>query len=119
MVVTEDCKGFIFVTFAALAVDITLVDEAVVVAVVALVPHGELVVVLGFGAVAGYVVDVLDSRVVVAFHLAVYLVVVVVVVVVVVISPLDRIEVHVDVVLMVLPVFQELLTKLVHLTDQL
>ena len=63
VVVTNDCKGFVVVvTFAALVVDVVLANEAAVV-----VPHWELVVVLGFDAVAAYVVDVLDSGVVVAF----------------------------------------------------
>ena len=62
VVVTDDCKGFAVVTFVALAVDVVLVDEAALV-----VPHCELVVVLGFDTVAAYVVNVLDSRVVVAF----------------------------------------------------
>ena len=70
MVVTNDCMGFIVVTFAALVVDVVLVDEAAVV-----VPHCKLVVVLRFDAVAAYVVDVFDSRIVVAFHLALYLIV--------------------------------------------
>ena len=70
VVVTDDCKSFAVLTFAALVV-VVLVDEAAVV-----VPHCELVVVLEFDAVAAYVVDVLDSHIVVAFHLAVYLVVV-------------------------------------------
>ena len=83
-------------------------DEAVVV-----VPHCELVVVIRFNAVANYIVDVLYSRVVVAFHLFLYLVVVAV------LSPLGGIEVHVDVAFLVLPVVQELLTEPVHLTDQL
>ena len=83
-------------------------DEAVVV-----VPHCELVVVIRFNAVANYIVDVLYSRVVVAFHLFLYLVVVAV------LSPLGGIEVHVDVAFLVLPVLQELLTDPVHLTDQL
>ena len=64
---TEDCKGFVVLTFAALVVDVVLIDEVAVV-----VPHCELAVVLGFDTVAA-VVDVLDSRVIVAFHLAVYL----------------------------------------------
>ena len=46
VVVTEDCKVFVGVTFAALVVDVILVDEAGVV-----VPHYQLVVVLGFDAV--------------------------------------------------------------------
>ena len=57
---TDDCKGFAVVLFAALAVDVARVDEAPVV-----VPHCELVVVLRFDAVAAYVINVLDSRVVV------------------------------------------------------
>ena len=83
-------------------------DEAVVI-----VPHCELVVFITFNAVADYVVDVLYSRVVVAFHLALYLVAVAV------LSPFDGIEVHVDVAFLVLPVLQELLTEPVHLTDWL
>ena len=108
MVVTDDFKGFVVVTFVALVVDVVLVDEAA-----KLVPHCKLVVVRRFDAVAPYVVDVLDSRVVVAFHLAMYLVAVVV------LSHLDGIEVHVDVVLLVFPVLQEVLTELVDLTDHL
>ena len=104
---TDDCKGFV-VTFAALIVDVVLVDEAAVV-----VPHSELVVVIGFDVVAAYVVDVLDSRVVVASHLAVYLVVVTV------LNPLGGIDVYVDFVILILPVLQEVLTELVHLTNQL
>ena len=96
---TDDCKGFVVVTFAALVVDVVLVDEAAVV-----VPHYELVVILGFDAVPANVFDVLNSRVAVVFHLALYLVVVAV------LSPLGGIEVHVDVVLLVLSVL--------HLTDQ-
>ena len=98
---TDDCKGFAVVTFAALVVDVVLVDEAAVV-----VAHCELVVVLAFDAVAADVVNVLDSLVVVAFHLAVYLVVGVA------LNLLGGIETHVDVVLMVLPVLQEVLTEL-------
>ena len=105
---TDDCKDFVVVTFPALIVDVVLVDEAEVV-----VPHCELVVVLGFDAVAAYVVNVLDSRVVAAFHLAVYLVVGGA------LNPLGGIETHVDVVLLVLPALQKVLTELVHLTDQL
>ena len=108
MVVTDDCKSSAVVTFAALVVDVALVDEAAVV-----VPHCELVVVLGFDAVAAYVVNVLDSRVVVAFHLAVYLVVGAA------LNPLGGIETHVDVVLLVLRALEKVLTELVHLTDQL
>ena len=63
---TDECKCFIVVTFAALVVDIVLVDEAAVV-----VPHCEIVVVPGFDAVSSYVIDVLDSRIVVTFHLVV------------------------------------------------
>ena len=73
VIVTDDSKGFVFVNFVALVADIVLADETAV-----LVPHWELVLISGFDAVAAYVVDVLDSRVVVAFHVAVYLVVVVV-----------------------------------------
>ena len=82
--------------------------EAVVV-----VPHCELVVVIRFNAVADYIVDVLYSRVAVAFHLALFLVAAAV------LSPLGGIEVHLDVAFLVLPVLQELLTDPVHLTDQL
>ena len=73
VIVTDDSKGFVFVNFVALVADLVLADETAV-----LVPHWELVLISGFDAVAAYVVDVLDSRVVVAFHVAVYLVVVVV-----------------------------------------
>ena len=73
VIVSDDSKGFVFVNFVALVADIVLADETSV-----LVPHWELVLISGFDAVAAYVVDVLDSRVVVAFHVAVYLVVVVV-----------------------------------------
>ena len=108
MAVIDNCKGFVVVSFAALVVDAVLVDEAAVVG-----PHCDLVVVLGFDNVAAYVVDVLDSRVIITFHIALYLVAVAV------LNPLGGIEVHVDVVLLVLPVLQEVLTKLVHFTDQL
>lgn len=108
MVVTNDCKGFVVVTFADLVVDVIVADEAA-----AVVPHCNLFVVLRFDAVAAYVVEVLDSRVFGAFHLAVYLVVAAV------LNPLHGIKVQVDVVLLVLPVPQEVLTELVHLTDQL
>ena len=108
MVVTDYCKGFVVVTFAALVKDVVLVDEAAVV-----VPHSELFVVLGFDGIASYVVDILDSHIVVAFRLTVY------VLAVAVLNPLGGIKVHVDVVLLVLPVLQEVLTELVHLTDQL
>ena len=99
-------EGFVVVTFAAFVVDVVLVDEAVEV-----VSHCELVVVLGFDSVAAYVVDVVDSRAVVAFHFSMYLVVVAV------LNPLDGIEVHDDVVLLVLPVLQEVLTEVSHLMD--
>ena len=62
-----------------------------------------------FGFDAAHVVDVLDARVVVEFHLAVYLVIVPV------LNPLGGIEGHVDVVLLIPLVFQEVLIKLVHL----
>ena len=55
---------------------------------------------------------VLDSCVVVEFHLVVYLVVGVA------LSLLYGIETHVGVALLVLPVLQEALTELVHLPDQ-
>ena len=94
MIVTDDCKGFAVVTFAALVADVVLVDEAAVV-----VPHCELVVVLGFDAAAAYLV--------------VYLFVGAA------LNPLGGIETHVDVVLPFLPVLQEVLTVLAHLMDQL
>ena len=94
MVVTDDCKGFVVVTFAALVADVVPVDEAAVV-----VPLCELVDVLGFDVVAAY--------------LAVYLFLGAA------LNPLGGIETHVDVVLQVLPVLQEVLTELAHLTDQL
>ena len=108
MVVTDDCKGFTVVTFAALVVDVVTADKAAQV-----VPHCELVVVLGFDVVAAYVVNVLDLLVVFAFHLAVYLVVGAA------LNPLGGIETHADVVLLVLPALQKVLTEFVHLTDQL
>ena len=107
-VVTDDNKSFVVGTFAALVVDVALVDEATVI-----VPHCNLVVVLELDAVVAYGVDVLDPHIVVAVHLTVYLVVVAV------LNPNGGIEVHVDVALLVFPVLQELSTKLVHLTDQL
>ena len=61
-----------------------------------------------FGFDAAHVVDVLDALVV-EFHLAVYLVIVRV------LNPLGGIEGHVDVVLLIPLVFQEVLIKLVHL----
>ena len=85
---TDECKSFVFVNFAALVVDVVIVDEAAIV-----VPHCDLVVVLWFDAVATYVVDVFYSRVVVV--------------------------VHIDVVVLVLLIPLEMLTKLVRLTDQL
>ena len=48
MVVTDDSKGFVVLTFAAFVVDAVLVDEAAVV-----VSHWELVAVLVFDVVAG------------------------------------------------------------------
>ena len=108
MVVTDDCNGFVVVTFAVLVADVVVADEAAVV-----VHDCDLFAVLGFDAVAAYAVDVLDSRVFVAFHLAVYLVVAAM------LNLLDEIKVHVNVVLQVFPVLQEVLTELVHLTDQL
>ena len=98
---TDDCKGFDIVTFAAFVIDAVFVDETAVV-----FSYCELVVVLGFDAVATYVVDVLDTRVVVVCHLAVYLAVVSV------LNLLDGIEVHFDIALLVLPVLQEVSTKL-------
>ena len=105
---TDDCKVFAVVTFAALVVDVVLADEAAVVA-----PHCELVVVLEFDALAAYVVNVLDSRVTVANHVAVYLVVGAA------LNPLGGIETHVDIVLLALPALQKVLTELVHFMDQL
>ena len=93
---TDDCKGFVVAIFAAFVVDVLLVDEAALV-----VPHCELVAVLGFDAVTAYAVDVLDSSVVIA-----------------VLSSLGGIKVYVDV-LLVLLVLQKMLTVLVHLMDQL
>ena len=93
---TDDCKDFAVVTFAALVAvaNVVLVDEAAVV-----VPHCELIVVLGFDAVAGY--------------LAMYLFLGAA------LNPFGGIETHVDVVLPVLLVLQEVLTELAHLADQL
>ena len=48
VVVTDDSKGFVVLTFAAFVVDAVLVDEAAVV-----VSHWELVAVLVFDVVAG------------------------------------------------------------------
>ena len=93
---TDDCKGFVVAIFAASVVDVLLVDEVALV-----VPHCELVAVLGFDAVTAYAVDVLDSSVVIA-----------------VLSSLGGIKVYVDV-LLVLLVLQKMLTVLVHLMDQL
>ena len=102
-------QDFVVVTFVAFAVDILLVDEAATL----VVPHCEFVVALGFDAVVTYVADVPISLVVVAFHIAMYLVVVAV------LNPLGEVEVHVDVVLLVLLILQDVLTELVNLTDQL
>ena len=85
---TDDCKGVAVVAFAALVADNVLVDEAAVV-----VPHCELDVVLGYDAVAA--------------NLTVYLIVVDA------LNPLGGIEIHFDVVLLVLPVFHDVLTELV------
>ena len=93
---TDDYKGFVVAIFAAFVVDVLLVDEVALV-----VPHCELVAVLGFDAVTAYAVDVLDSSVVIA-----------------VLSSLGGIKVYVDV-LLVLLVLQKMLTVLVHLMDQL
>ena len=93
---TDDCKGFVVAIFAAFVVDVLLVDEVALV-----VPHCELLAVLGFDAVTAYAVDVLDSSVVIA-----------------VLSSLGGIKVYVDV-LLVLLVLQKMLTVLVHLMDQL
>ena len=90
---TDYCKGFAVVTFEGLVVDVVFVDETAVV-----VPHCELVVVLRFDAVAPY--------------LAVYLVAGAA------LNPLGGIETHADVVFLALFVLQEVLTELVHLTDQ-
>ena len=96
----------IIIIFIAVVVDVVLVNEAAVV-----VLHCELVVVCKFGAVAAYVVDVLDSRVAFTFHFAAYLVTVAM------LNPFGRFKVHVDVVLLVLLILQKVLNKLVHLTD--
>ena len=101
MVVTDDCYGFVVITFAALVAGIVLVDEATVI-----VPYCELVIALEFDTVAAYVAGILYTRVGVAFHTAVYLVVKAV------LSPLGEIEVYVDVVFLVLPVLQKALTEL-------
>ena len=93
MIVTDDCKGFAVVTFAALVADVVLVYEAAVVG-----PHCELVVVLGFDAAAYLVVHLFVSAA---------------------LNPLGGIETHVDVVLPFLPVLQEVLTVLAHLMDHL
>ena len=93
---TDDCKDFTVVTFAALVAvaDVVLVDEAAVV-----VAHCELVVVLGFDAVAGYLVMYLFLGAA--------------------LNAFGGIETHVDIVLPVLLVLQEVLTELAHLTEQL
>ena len=106
---TDDCKGFIIVTFAALVAYVVLVDETAVV-----VPHCELLIVLGFDAVSVSICCICSCFTCCCCisscrHL----------VVVAVLSTLDGIEVHVDIVLLVLPVLQEVLTELVHFTDQL
>ena len=75
-----------------------------------LVSSSLLAVVLGFDV---NTVDVLDSHVVVAFYLALYLVVGAA------LNLLGGIETHVDVVLLVLPVLQEVSTELVHLMNQM
>ena len=72
----------------------------------AVASHCKLVVVLEFDAAATSFVHVLDSYVVSAFYLVVNLVVVV-------LNPLNGFEIHIDVVLLVLPVLQEVLTKLI------
>lgn len=100
-------QDFVVATFVAFAVDILLVDEAATL----VVPHCEFVVVLGFDAVV--VADVPISLAVLAFHIAMYLVVVAVS------NALGEVEFHVDVVLLVLTILQEVLTELVNLTDQL
>ena len=108
MFATHECKCFAVATSAALVFDIVIVDKATVV-----VPHCKLVVILGFDVAAAYVVDVLDSRVVAAFHLALYLVVGTA------LNSLAGFEFHVDAVLLALSAHQEVLTELVHLMDQL
>ena len=50
-IVTDDCNGFVVVPFAALVVDVVLIDEIVV-----LVSHCKLVVFLVFDAAASVVV---------------------------------------------------------------
>ena len=74
-----------------------------------LVSSSLLAVVLGFDV---NTVDVLDSHVV-AFYLALYLVVGAA------LNLLGGIETHVDVVLLVLPVLQEVSTELVHFMNQM
>lgn len=103
-------QGFRCLTFAVFVVDVVLAAEAAVVAT-----HCDLVVVLVFDAVGTYSVGVYDACVAVAFHLiiAVYLAFVAV------LNSNRGIEIHVDVVFKVLPDLQEVLTKLLHLKNQL
>ena len=103
-------QGFRCLTFAVFAVDVVLAAEAAVV-----VTHCDLVVVLVFDAVGTYSVGVYDACVAVAFHLiiSVYLAFVAV------LNSNRGIEIHVDVVFKVLPDLQEVLTKLLHLKNQL
>ena len=98
--------SFVVVNFSTHVVNVVLIHEAV-----ALVPLCKIVVVLGFDAVADYVVDVLDSRVAAAFHLAVNIVVVTV------LNPIEEIEVHIDVILLVLNVLQDVSTEIIYLTN--
>ena len=103
-------QGFRCLTFAVFVVDVVLAAEAAVVAT-----HCDLVVVLVFDAVGTYSVGVYDACVAVAFHLiiSVYLAFVAV------LNSNRGIEIHVDVVFKVLPDLQEVLTKLLHLKNQL
>ena len=106
---TDDCKDFIIVTFAALVAYVVLVDEAAVV-----VPPCELLFVLGFDAVSVSICCICSCFMCCCcISSCRYLVVVAV------LSPLDGIEVHIDIVLLVLPVLKEVLVELVHFTDQL
>ena len=108
--VTNDCKGFVVLTFAVFVVDVVLAAEAAVV-----VTHCDLVVVLVFDAVGTYSVGVHDACVAVAFHLIISMYLALVAV----LNPNRGIEIHVDVVFLVLPDLQEVLTKLLHLKNQL
>ena len=93
MDVTVHCKVFVIVTLAAVVADVVLFNEAA-----AAFPPFQLVV--------GLVIDA-------AAYIEVYLVVGAM------LNLLARVETHFDVVLLVLPVLQEISTERVHLTDQL